>query len=131
MKPLIVILALTLSGCAARAPGSLSPTGQTIWQANQSAVVLGEIQHVSIALNNVQKCATPPATNCAPLLSDGNTRIVVTIVGGALRTLQQIPAGWKSTTQTALTQIGVQLDAAGKSQVTPYITAAQTILGSL
>lgn len=128
---LVFVFAFVVSGCAAHAPGSLSPAGTKIWQADQAAATLGTVQHLAIALNMVQRCATPPSTNCAPVLSDANTRVVVTVVGSALRTLQQVPDGWKVTTSTALTQIGMQLDAAGKGQVTPYLQAAQTILNSL
>lgn len=120
---------LTIPACAGNTSPNTSPTVQVIATANDVVVGLGTLQHAAIELNKAQTCttATPPA--CTPLLSEANTRIVVNAVGEALKTIQQVPNGWKATAGSALTAITARLDAAGQAKLAAYIQAVRTITG--
>lgn len=127
-RPLVVlVLMLSVVGCAAKAPPSLSPAGVVTWQANESAVILGTVQHASIELNKVQRCE--PA--CAPLLSDRNTGVVVDAVTDGLLTLRAVPQGWKATTSAALERMAVRLDEAGRAKLSTYLQAGRAALAAL
>jgi len=126
MKRLILILALVVSSCAAKQP--LPPGGDVIFKAKQAAIAIGTLQHSAIELNKIQKCsqATPPV--CAPLLSDHNTGIVVDISTDVLKTMRNIPAGWRATADAGIMQVETRLDAAGKGQFNLYLEAARLVI---
>ncbi len=129
IKTALVIVALSIIAPAcAKAPSSLSPAGVRIWQADQAVVALGDVQHVAIALNGVQVCDPAP---CHPLLSDANTRIVINTVEAGVKTIHEVPSGWKATALAALTQLSTTLDAAGKAKLAAYVDAARAILNGV
>lgn len=123
----LVLVVLVLQGCA-KAPPSLSPAGVRDYRANEAVLAIGQVQTAAIGLNGVSVCDPAP---CHPLLSDANTRVVVSAVRAALLTIQQTPAGWKAATNTALDQIAAQLDAAGKGKFRAYIEAARVVLNAI
>lgn len=128
MKNLVLLsLVFALSTCA-KAPPTLTPTGARAWQANEAVLAINQLQEAAIAMNEIQVC--PPAP-CHPLLSLANTRIVGNTAVAARNAIDQAPASWGATTQTALTQIAMQLDAAGKQVLAAYLTAANAVLFSL
>lgn len=130
------VLALSLVSCARNAPTSLSPNGIRVWQANQVAVTLGTVSHTAIELNKVQVCdpvttgVSTPA-NCHALLSDNNTRVVITVVEDALNTLKKVPDGWKATGLEALTRISGRLDLAGRDKLNSLLEWARAIITAL
>jgi len=122
---LIALALLGVVACGKPAPGSLSPAGVRIWQADQAVVALGETQRIAIGLNGVKVCDPAP---CHPLLSDTNTRIVIDAVSDGIGTIHQVPAGWKATGLAALDRIVARLDAAGKTTLASYVDAARALL---
>ncbi len=128
MRIMLFALCLSLAACASKAPPSLSPAGVRIWEADQAVIALGDVQHVAIALNGVQVCDPAP---CHPLFSDNNTRIVVNVVAAGVKTIHQVPSGWKATALAALSQLSETLDAAGKSKLAAYLDAARAILNGV
>ena len=119
-----LVLALVVSGCA-KAPVSLDPASQRIWQADQAVVVVGNVQDVAIKLNGVKKA------DGQPVLSDNNTRVVVETTVSTLKVIRARPDGWKIEALTALSEISMRLDAAGKTTLKAYIDAARNILSDL
>ena len=134
MKRYIVSLLVCFSlitatgGCAARrAPASLSGAGLAAWQANEVVIALDAVMNSAIALNELIQCDP----NCHPVLSEQNARIVVQSVRSADIVIKQFPAGYTMLAATALDQIDLYLDTAGKAKLSPYIAAARAILVSL
>lgn len=123
-----VCAALVLSGCAAKAPASLSPIGVRAWQANEAVLTLGQVQKTAIGLNAIQKCdnAAPPV--CGPILSDKNTRVVIDAVEAGVKSIQQLPSGWRASTTTALANVRAQLDTAGKTNLSAWLAVVDTFL---
>jgi hypothetical protein len=121
------VLVVFVVGCAKASP-TLTPTGARAWQANEAVLAINQLQSAAIGLNRIQVC--PPAP-CHPLLSDANTRLVGNTATSARNTIDAVPAGWKATAQAALTQIAAQLDAAGRTQLAAYLTAANSVVSAL
>lgn len=128
-KALIIVALVVMSGCADKAPPSLSPAGVKVWQANEALLVLDTVQKSAIGLNKIQKCTTPDV--CTPLLSDNNTEIVINAVASGVRTIRAVPDGWKASTTAALNEISQRLDAAGKTVFVSYVSAAAQILAGI
>jgi len=126
--PLIVVTLLLTVSCAGNKPPNLTPDVLPIWQANESIVAIGMFQEATIGLNSIQVCEPLP---CHPLVSDDNTRKVVTGTTSAIRTIRQLPNGWRATSIAALLEIEQQLDAAGKTKLAAYLQAARLILGGI
>lgn len=133
MKRLILILALLVtSACVHPAPGtSLPPGADVILTAKQAVIAIGTVQHAAIELNKIQQCdaATPPV--CHPFLSTQNTTVVVDAATDALTAMKAIPSGWKATSDAALARMQLRLDAAGKTQLATYLSAARAALALL
>ena len=123
----LCIAALLFTGCA-KAPPTLTPVGARAWQANEAVLAINVLQSAAIGLNKIQVCPPDP---CHPLLSDANTRIVGNTATSARNTIDAAPAGWKLTAQAALNQIAMQLDAAGRTQLAAYLTAANSVVAAL
>lgn len=122
----LVAVMLTI-GCAGKAPSSLSPVGVRSWEANQAVLTLGQVQKTAIGLNAIQKCSPAPVV-CAPLLSNANTGIVVDAVAASVKSIQQAPAGWRSSTTVALAEIRSRLDAGGKANLSAWLGVVDTFL---
>src|SRR5678815_2671016 len=131
LKTTVIAFAIVAAGCASKAPPSLSPAGVKIWQANEALLVLDMLQKSAIGLNDIQRCEAPPSTTCRPLLADNNTRVVIDVVADAVRTIRKVPDGWKATASAALSTVATRLDAAGKTVLSEYLKAANTILTSI
>jgi len=122
-----VLLALTVA-CASNAPPTLGPADTRIWQANEAAMALGQVQHAAIELNKIEACDPVP---CRKLLSDMNTRAVIDVVSPALQTIRAVPDGWLATANAAVDQVNLKLDATGKAKLRAYVEAARIILNQL
>ncbi len=122
-------LALGVTGCASKLPPSLSTAGQHAWRANEAVVALATVQDVAIKLNGIERCEPPAA--CAPLLSDGNTAVVVDAVRDASATIGAVPGGWQQTALEALSRISARLDRAGTQKLKAYVDAARAVLSEL
>jgi len=135
MKQFILVACLLLSSsCASQAPPNLTPGSEVrLWQANETAVALGTLQHVVIELNKVIVCPELPAIAppCHPLVSDDNTRIVIDAVADGLTTLRRVPDGWRETGLAAIVRVENRLDAAGMGRIRVYVTAARAAITSI
>jgi len=130
---LTVLVASIVFACGcATAPASLSPVGVQLWHANEAVVAIGTFQHSVIELNKVQVCDGPIAANgmavCHALVSDRNTRIVIDACAATVRTIGQIPEGWRPAALTALDQVDALLDKPGQQTLKVYLATARTIL---
>jgi len=130
---LTVLIASVVFACGcATAPASLSPVGVQLWHANEAVVAVGSLQHTVIELNKVEVCNGPIAASgsaaCHPLVSDRNTRIVIDACAGAVKTIGQIPEGWRPATLTALDQIEALLDKPGQQSLKVYLQTARVVL---
>ncbi len=126
-RALLVLALLALSACARNAPISLSPAGVVLWQADAAVVALGTVQTSAIGLNKIQVCNPAP---CHPLLSDNATRGVIDAVTDGVNTIRHVPAGWKGTALATLDVTERRLDAAGITQLRPYLIAARAALST-
>src|SRR5678809_427812 len=127
MRYLLLVLFVFSLGCA-KTPPTLTPVGARAWQANEAVLALNQLQSAAIGLNQIQVC---PPTPCHSVLSDANTRTVVVTTTSARNAIGAAPASWKAVAQSGLTQIAMQLDAAGKTTLAAYLTAANAIVTSL
>jgi hypothetical protein len=124
-----VLLGVSLIGVGcASAPPAFTPEGQIVWKAREAQSSLGVIQSTAIALNKVQVCDPAP---CHPLLSDDNTRIVIVAVRDGVKTLQAVPAGWKTTALAVVDQIDARLDQFGKEKLKTWTAAARVVITGL
>ena len=130
MKRLVLAALLLVSTACATA--GLTRVAAAYQRADEGVVAIGTVQHAAIELNKINICPTPPATEpaCHKLLSDANTGIVVDAATDALTTMKAAPAGWKVAVTTAIDRITLRLDAAGKHEVSAYLTAARAIVNS-
>lgn len=122
-----LLWAIMLSGCAAQAPPSLSPTGVRIYQANQALLVLDMIQRSAIGLNRIQICEPAP---CRPMLSDDDTRQVIDTVAIGVKAIQVAPAVWKVQATSTLNEVSSHVGLEGRKTLSQYVNAGlQLLLG--
>ncbi len=124
----ILVALLALSACAST--GGLSPKSALITNLNEVVIGVGVIQSSAIALNTTSVCTDPTPTappKCVPILSDANTRVVVSTVTDLLTTLRTVPAGSKATILKALDVIDARLDSTGREKLHVYVSAARTL----
>src|SRR6185503_11178533 len=95
----VCVAALVIVGCA-KAPPTLTPEASRAWAARPVVAALGTVQSTAIALNGVVRC--DPAPPCRPVLSERNTRTVVTTVVEAVRVIRVAPDGAGATATAAL-----------------------------
>jgi hypothetical protein len=121
VRRLLVVFLLSASiGCATLTPpASLTGPGRTAFYANEVSIAFGTVQHAAIELNRVA------------LLSEANTRGVVEVTTDVITTLKQAPEGWQAAAATGLERVTQRLDAAGKTQLDPYLHGAATIIREL
>ena len=117
-------VSMTATGCAARASAPVAV--RLIYDANEATIMLGTLQHVAIELNKTSQCSAD--LQCHVLLSDRNTRIVVSVVTPTLRVIDALPNGWPIVMRTALEQIEQQLDGDGRSKLSSYLNVARAVL---
>ena len=128
MKTILLIVCLSLSACASKAPPTLEPGALPIWQANEVQLAFGTLQRTAIGLNGIQRCDPGP---CHPLLSDANTRLVIDGTADVVLTLRSVPSGWKATAMAAVDRITQRLDAAGQAKLSTYLRAITALVEAL
>lgn len=111
------LIALTLSGCA-KTPPNLSPAGVAAFQGTQVIRALDTLRDSAILLNE----------QVPPIVSTDTTRKVVTYHKFAIATIHSLPAGWKPTVETGLTELQRTLPPPEGARLAPYFTLTQTLL---
>jgi hypothetical protein len=119
LRPAVLVLVLLTAPSCAKAPPQLSPAGTAAFQATQVVRALSVLQDFAIGA----EAQTPK------LLSTDNTRKVVTYVGAAVKTIANVPGGWKPTVLAGLEQLRHDILPADWGRLLPYITLVQTLIG--
>ena len=127
MKRWLLVLALVTTACA-KVPPNYPAGADVILKARTAVVAIGTMQHAAIELNKIQVCPPQP---CHPLLSDRNTGVVVDVSTDALKTLREVPDGWRATADAAVVRVEQRLDAGGKSQFNVYLEAARLAIKAI
>jgi len=113
-------LAFTSAACA-HTPPNLTPEAQAAFKADQVLVRVGELQDAAIALNKT----TPPA------LSDRDAVMVVRFTTLAMKTIHDVPSGWKVTVVNAYTTLKQNLPPASKTQLAAVFDTIDLLLASV
>jgi hypothetical protein len=127
LNPAAVVIAVMLLftvGCGQQQI-TVPSANRVIYNANEAAILLGTLQHVAIQMNETTQCA---GTECHPILSERDTRVVVSIITPTLKVMDAIPNGWPTVMSAAIDQIVSQMDSDGRSKLAPYLEAAKAAI---
>lgn len=135
----LVLVAVLATGCAAKAPSSLTPAGVRAWQANQAVLALNTVQRGAIGLNAIERCDTvviaadgqAEDANCRPLVSDRNTRLVIDVHAQAVTSIAEAPSSWWVVATEALVRIRNGLDADGRTTLAEWLDFARVLMEDL
>lgn len=117
LKWLIVVLALTV-GCASHTPPNLSPQAVTAWHGTQVIKTLDLLRDSAISAHE-----TAP-----PLLTEGETRKVVTWHESAIKVVHDTPNGWEPALNASFAELLKDLPAGPRQLLSPYLTLVQEII---
>ncbi len=120
MRKLVVTLAIALasfscaSSCASTS--NLSSVGKTTLYADEVVRDLGLFQSTAIALND------------SNVLTQTDTKLVVTYVKTSVDTIGNTPNGWKATVNSGLDNLEKSLSAIAKIKLAQYFSTIRTVL---
>jgi len=113
------IIVLTLGptiSCASAPTSVVTPAGKAAYSADQVVSAIGIFQDAAISANS------------SKLISDADTRLIVTFSKGAVATITAAQSGWQSAVITALTQLQNALSPSAQTKYGSYITLIKTIV---
>ena len=113
MKYLFLALAALTLSCGPKLPANV----QLVYNTDTLVNTIGILQDAAIGANN-QK-----------VLSDNDTRVIVTFCNSSLKTIKAAQNGWKAAVTTALTQL--QTNVPSTSQFQSIISLIQVTLRSI
>src|SRR5690242_5250412 len=113
----IVLLTLGPAISCASAPTSVqTPAGKAAYSADQVVSAIGIFQDAAIS------------ANANKLISDADTRLIVTFAKSAVATIVAAQTGWQAGVITGLTQLQNSLSASAQTKYGSYITLIKTIV---
>lgn len=121
MKTLLLVLALTFTACANKAPANLTPNATAAFYGTQVIKNLDRFRDVVIEGNK----STPA------LFSTATTRKVVNYHTYAITIVHASPNGWKAGVQSGLQQLSLALEPEERQVAMPYIQLLNTVLNEL
>jgi len=120
MRMLCLCLALlAVSSCTNNPPPNLSPAGVAAFNNTRIIKGIDVLRDVAILAN-----AQNP-----PLITEANTRKLVTWHRSALLLINSSTAGWPATVQTGLDELLKDLPPAESRTLGPYVALVKTLLG--
>jgi hypothetical protein len=131
LPTLSVVFLLALVACRApQPPPVITPGTVRAWQANQAVIALGDLQRAAINYHATHRC-DDNGLNCVRMLSEANTRVVVSAIVPALERIKAEPSSWKPVGLGALNTIDQGLDAKGHERMDADLTKARSTLDGL
>lgn len=116
---LIIAIALFTFSCASAPTSVVTPAGKAAYSADQVVSAIGIFQDAAISANSNK------------LISDADTRLIVTFSKGAVATITAAQSGWQSAVTTGLTQLNNSLSPTAKTKYGSYITLIETIIAGI
>ena len=119
MRTLLALVLVGVVSCAH--PPPLSPTGTRTFYATR----------VIKTLDVIRDFAVDAEAQDPKLLSTATTRKVVVYHRSAITTIHDIPAGWRPTLETGLTEVLADLPAAESARLAPYVALLLAVLAEV
>lgn len=122
--PILLLLA-TMGGmanaCANNTPPNLSPQATLAYKNTQVIKGLNLLRDTAISAN----------AQVPPLISEATTRKIVLYHQSAVKTIDSLQSGWKSTVSVGLDEVTRNLPSNERQLLTPYISLVKTVLAEI
>lgn len=113
---LIVGLSFGFTSCATAPASVVTPAGKAAYSADQVVSAIGIFQDAAISANS------------SKLISDADTRFIVTFSKSSVATITAAQSGWQAAVITGLSQLNSNLSPSTQTKYSLYIKLIATII---